>query len=70
MPSNHAFATLSTDDLDAVTGGGIREATFGAMCLLTCALGDPTGEKIEQPLPRQAPGIVLVQSPPTPSGRK
>jgi hypothetical protein len=55
-----AFTELSTSDLDHVTGGGLREWSFGALSALSIGMGDPAGEKIKQPFLNPAPIVQTV----------
>lgn len=41
---------LLARELDSVTGGGLREWSFGALSALSIGMGTPAGDKISQPI--------------------
>lgn len=50
---------LLARELNSVTGGGIREWSFGALTALSVGMGTPAGEKLSQP---SAPAPIVMNA--------
>jgi hypothetical protein len=49
------LTTLSCAELEAITGGGFRAATFGALQLLSVGMGDPADAPERPPITMSQP---------------